>query len=283
MGILSKFSQKKLDTLLSIPLVSSLIKKVLKKKLGLSRARAKVSGAAPMQTSQRDWYRAIGINIVNGYGMTENCAISNQLADNIWDRPGSVGIPQEGVSIKINQENEEILMKGTFLMEGYYKDPKATKETLVDGWLHTGDQGYLDEDGFLYITGRVKDLFKTSKGKFIEPLPLEYYFGKFNEFEQICIVGLGNPQPMLLVSLSEIGEKISKTDFKTNFTEELNKINTKLDAYKKISKIIVVKDSWTVDNGLVTPTLKVKRPMINKRYMGNYLKWHEEQSSIIWE
>ena len=95
MGILSKFSQKKLDTLLSIPLVSSLIKKVLKKKLGLSRARAKVSGAAPMQTSQRDWYRAIGINIVNGYGMTENCAISNQLADNIWDRPGSVGIPQE--------------------------------------------------------------------------------------------------------------------------------------------------------------------------------------------
>lgn len=283
MGILSKFSQKKLDTLLSIPLVSSLIKKVLKKKLGLSRARAKVSGAAPMQTSQRDWYRAIGINIVNGYGMTENCAISNQLADNIWDRPGSVGIPQEGVSIKINQENEEILMQGTFLMEGYYKDPKATKETLVDGWLHTGDQGYLDEDGFLYITGRVKDLFKTSKGKFIEPLPLEYYFGKFNEFEQICIVGLGNPQPMLLVSLSEIGEKISKTDFKTNFTEELNKINTKLDAYKKISKIIVVKDSWTVDNGLVTPTLKVKRPMIDKRYMGNYLKWHEEKSSIIWE
>ena len=174
-------------------------------------------------------------------------------------------------------------MQGTFLMEGYYKDPKATKETLVDGWLHTGDQGYIDEDGFLYITGRVKDLFKTSKGKFIEPLPLEYYFGKFNEFEQICIVGLGNPQPMLLVSLSEIGEKISKTDFKTNFTEELNKINTKLDAYKKISKIIVVKDSWTVDNGLVTPTLKVKRPMIDKRYMGNYLKWHEEQSSIIWE
>ena len=146
-------------------------------------------------------------------------------------------------------------MQGTFLMEGYYKDPKATKETLVDGWLHTGDQGYLDEDGFLYITGRVKDLFKTSKGKFIEPLPLEYYFGKFNEFEQICIVGLGNPQPMLLVSLSEIGEKISKTDFKTNFTEELNKINTKLDAYKKISKIIVVKDSWTVDNGLVTLSL----------------------------
>ena len=283
MGILSKFSQKKLDILLSIPLVSSLIKKVLSKKLGLSRARAKVSGAAPMQTSQRDWYRSLGINIVNGYGMTENCAISNQLADNIWDRPGSVGIPQEGVSIKINQENEEILMQGTFLMEGYYKDPEATKETLVDGWLHTGDQGYLDKDGFLYITGRVKDLFKTSKGKFIEPLPLEYYFGKYNEFEQICIVGLGNPQPILLVSLSEIGKKIEQAHFENLFTRELNKINSNLDAYKKISKIIVVKDSWTVDNGLVTPTLKVKRPMIDKRYMGNYLKWHEEQSSIIWE
>ena len=283
MGILSKFSQKKLNILLSIPILSSLIKKVLAKKLGLSNARAKVSGAAPMQSSLRDWYRKLGINILNGYGMTENCAISNQLADNIWDRPGSVGIPQEGVSIKINPENEEILMQGTFLMEGYYKDPQATKETLVNGWLHTGDQGYVDGDGFLYITGRVKDLFKTSKGKFIEPLPLEYYFGKYNEFEQICIVGLGNPQPMLLVSLSEIGQKIKKVDFKDRFTKELNKINTKLDPYKKISKIIIVKDSWTVENGLVTPTLKVKRTMIDKKYMKNYPKWHDLSSSVLWE
>ena len=174
-------------------------------------------------------------------------------------------------------------MQGTFLMERYYKDPDATKETLIDGWLHTGDQGYLDEDGFLYITGRVKDLFKTSKGKFIEPLPLEYYFGNYNEFEQICIVGLGNPQPMLLVSLSEIGQKIKKIDFENQFTDELDKINLKLDHYKKISKIIVVKDSWTVENGLVTPTLKVKRPMIDKKYMMNYPKWHEQSSSILWE
>ncbi len=283
MGILSKFSQKKLDTLLSIPLVSLLIKKILTKKLGLSRARAKVSGAAPMLSSQRQWYRKLGINIVNGYGMTENCAISNQLADNIWDRPGSVGMPQEGVSIKIDPRNDEILMKGTFLMEGYYKDPEATKETLVDGWLHTGDQGYIDEDGFLYITGRVKDNFKTSKGKFIEPLTLEYYFGKFNEFEQMCIVGLGNPQPILLVFLSEIGSSMDKIKLENKFSEELSKINSKLEPYKKISTIVLVNEPWTVENGLVTPTLKVKRPMIDKRYSKNYQKWHANSSKIVWE
>ena len=283
MGILGKFSQKRLDTLLSIPLVSSLIKKVLTKKLGLSRARAKVSGAAPMQTSQRNWYRTLGINIVNGYGMTENCAISNQLSDNIWDRPGSVGIPQEGVSIKINPDNDEILMQGTFLMEGYYKAPEATKESLIDGWLYTGDQGYVDDDGFLFITGRVKDNFKTSKGKYIEPLPLEYYFGKYIEFEQMCIVGLGNSQPILLVHLSEIGNKIEKSEFEKSFTENLKKINSGLESYKKISTIVLVKDPWTVDNGLVTPTLKVKRPAIDKKYMENYLKWDENPSSIVWE
>ncbi|MBN09069.1 MAG: AMP-dependent synthetase [Flavobacteriaceae bacterium] len=282
-GILSKFSQKKLNTLLSIPLVSSIIKKALIKKLGLSRARAKVSGAAPMLTSQREWYRKIGINIINGYGMTENCAISNQLADDIWDRPGSVGIPQEGVSIKINPKNGEILMKGIFLMEGYYKDPKTTNETLINGWLHTGDQGHVDNDGFLYITGRVKDLFKTSKGKYIEPLLLEDYFGKYSEFEQICIAGLGNPQPILLVVLSDVGKSIDKDEFENKFKEDLKKINSGLEGYKKISTIIVVKDSWTVDNGLVTPTLKVKRPMIDKKYGEHYLKWDENPSSVIWE
>jgi len=283
MGILSKFSQKKLDFFLSIPIVNSLLKKALTKKLGLSKARAKVSGAAPMLTDQREWFRKLEINIVNGYGMTENCAISNQLGDNIWDRPGSVGIPQEGVSIKIDSKNDEIMMKGTFLMEGYYKDPKATKLTLVDGWLYTGDQGYIDKDGFLYITGRVKDNFKTSKGKFIEPLTLEYYFGKYNEFEQICIVGLGNPQPILLVFLSEIGLNMDKEIFKKKFSEELININSKLEPYKKISTIVIVNEAWTTENGLVTPTLKVKRPMIDKKYSVNYMKWHESPGSIIWE
>ena len=135
----------------------------------------------------------------------------------------------------------------------------------------------------MYITGRVKDNFKTSKGKFIEPLTLEYYFGKFNEFEQMCIVGLGNPQPILLVFLSEIGSSMDKIKFENKFSEELSKINSELEPYKKISTIVLVNEPWTVENGLVTPTLKVKRPMIDKKYSDNYQKWHENSSKIVWE
>ena len=99
----------------------------------------------------------------------------------------------------------------------------------------------------------------------------------------MCIVGLGNSQPILLVHLSEIGNKIDKIEFEKIFTENLKKINSNLESYKKISTIVVVKDAWTVENGLVTPTLKVKRPMVDKKYMENYLKWDEIPSSIVWE
>ena len=205
LGILGKVPQKKLNTLLRIPIISSLLKKKFKKALGVSRARAKVSGAAPMQESQRVWFRKIGIDITNGYGMTENCAITTQLDGKITNKPGSVGIAQTGVKLKIDSKNGEILMQGPFLMDGYYKDKKTTEKTIINGWLHTGDQGYMDDEGFLFITGRVKDTFKTSKGKFIEPLLLESYFGDISDFEQVCVAGIGLPQPLCIATLSDIG------------------------------------------------------------------------------
>jgi len=170
MGILSKIPQEKLSKLLKIPVVSWVLKRKFKKTLGLSRARAIISGAAPMLETQRAWFREVGIPITNGYGMTENSAITSQLDARITNRPGSVGIAQPEVDIKIDTETSEILMRGPFVMKGYYKQPELTAEVLKDGWLHTGDQGYLDKDGFLYITGRVKDMFKTSKENTLNPL-----------------------------------------------------------------------------------------------------------------
>ncbi|MEM1123491.1 MAG: AMP-binding protein, partial [Bacteroidota bacterium] len=160
MGVLAKMPQNKLDLMLKIPFVSGMVKKKLLAGLGLDRTRATLTGAAPMSEAQKDWYRSIGLYIFEGYGMTENCAISTTL--NGKDiKPGSVGKARYGSQIKIDPETNEILFKAPWNMIGYYKSPEKTAETIRDGWLHTGDEGRLDEDGYLYITGRVKDTFKT--------------------------------------------------------------------------------------------------------------------------
>lgn len=283
LGILSKFSQKKLDTILKIPIISGIIKRKLKKALGLSRARATVSGAAPMQVTQIEWFRKVGVYITNGYGMTENCAICTQVDGKDFGKMDSVGMPQSGVEVKIDDSNGEILMKGPFLMDGYYKRKELTDETLRGGWLHTGDKGFLDEDNYLHITGRVADSFKTSKGKYIEPLTLEYYFGNIKELEEVCVAGLGMPQPLCLAQLSDIGRAMSKEELTKMLTEKFDKINSNLENYKKMSTLIIVKDLWTEENNAIGPTLKIKRGTIEKMYSSNYQLWGEDKRNVIWE
>ena len=160
-GILSKFSQKKLDLLLSIPLLSGVFKKLIKKGLGFTRIRIAVSGSAPMPVELIEWFRKVGIYITNGYGMTENCAICSSVDGKDFEKLHTVGKPQKGVDLKIDEETGEILMRGPFVMTGYYKNQELTEQTLRGGWLHTGDKGFLDEDNYLHITGRVADSFKT--------------------------------------------------------------------------------------------------------------------------
>ena len=281
MGVLAKLPQPKLEKLLKIPLLSGFIKRKLRKGLGLHRARAIVSGAAPLLDSQREWFRSIGIPITNGYGMTENCAITTQLPAPISNKPGSVGIPQPEVDIKIDPETSEIMMRGPFVMVGYYKQPELTAQVLQDGWLRTGDQGYLDNDGFLYITGRVKDIFKTSKGKYIEPLVLESYFADIVDFEQMCIVGLGLPQPIGLVVLSEVGKSKDKNELTAQLEQTLKNVNNKLESYKKVSTLVLTDEEWTVENGLTTPTLKIKRNAIDKKYEKNYKAWYDREETVL--
>lgn len=283
MGILAKIPQEKLTKLLKIPVLSWILKRKFIKALGLSNARAIVSGAAPLQETQRTWFRTIGVNITNGYGMTENCAITTHLGDTITNKPGSVGLAQPGVDLKIDPDTSEILMKGPFMMMEYYKQPELTAEVIKDGWLHTGDQGRIDDEGFLFITGRVKDIFKTSKGKYIEPLVLEDYFGDVLDFEQICVAGLGLPQPICLGVLSEVGTEKPREVLKTQLNDILEKVNDQLPAYKRISTLVIVKDAWTIENGLTTPTLKIKRNKVDKKYEENYKTWHQDEASIIFE
>lgn len=283
LGILSKFNQKKLDILLAIPLISNIIKKKLKKALGLYNAKVVVSGAAAMQIAQRNWFRKIGVNITIGYGMTENCAITTQLPGSNFTKPGSVGKVQPQVEIKIDDSTEEVLMRGPYMMLGYFNDKIITNNTIKDGWLHTGDKGRIDSDGYLYITGRVKDTFKTSKGEFIDPGKIEAMFGEVDFFDQICVVGLGIPQPIMLVNISEVGKKLEKNDLENKLTEKLNSVNEQSFNYKKVAKIVICKDLWTPENEILTPTMKIKRGNVDKLYKENYLDWYNNSKKIVWE
>jgi len=283
LGLLAKFPQKKLDTLLKIPLVSSLLKKLIKKGLGFSNARIVVSGSAPMPVELIEWFRKVGVYITNGYGMTENCAICSSVDGRDFEKLHTVGQPQKGVELKIDEETGEILMKGPFIMKGYYKNEELTNATIRGGWLHTGDKGFLDEDNYLHITGRVADSFKTSKGEYIEPLTLEQHFVNINEIEEVCVVGLGIAQPLCLIQLSEIGKTTSKEVISTMLTDRLNEVNSDLVNYKKISTLIIVKDEWTQQNGIVGPTQKLKRGAIEDKYSKDYLNWHNSNEQVIFE
>ena len=283
LGLLTKFPQKKLDTLLKIPLLSSILKKLIKKGLGFSKARIVVSGSAPMPVELIEWFRKVGVYITNGYGMTENCAICSSVDGRDFEKLHTVGQPQKGVKLKIDEETGEILMKGPFIMKGYYKNEELTNTTLRGGWLHTGDKGFLDEDNYLHITGRVADSFKTSKGEYIEPLTLEQYFVNINEIEEVCVVGLGIAQPLCLIQLSEIGKNTSREVISKMLTDRLYEVNSDLVNYKKISTLIIVKDEWTQQNGIVGPTQKLKRGAIEDKYSKDYLNWHNFNEEVIFE
>ena len=157
--ILEKMPQKRLNFLLSVPIISSLIKKKVRKSLGWSNANAIVSGAAFLPKELIEWYGKLGINILNGYGMTENCCVCSYLDTSTGEGKGSVGKPWDQVEIKIG-ENGEILNKSPYLLKEYYKNPDYTNEVLVDGWFNTGDKGHLDDNGYLIWLKSFNSFFK---------------------------------------------------------------------------------------------------------------------------
>ena len=174
-------------------------------------------------------------------------------------------------------------MRGPYVMRGYYNDSETTNNTIINGWLYTGDRGRIDDEGNLYITGRVKDAFKTTTGEFVEPGKIEALFGDITEFEQMCIVGFGIAQPILLVVLSEGGNSIDKEMLKKQLADKLQSINKDQVSHRKVSTIVIMKEAWTPENGLCTPTLKIKRVKMDERFMSKYSQWHENSSVIVWE
>ena len=151
-------------------------------------------------------------------------------------------------------------------MKGYYKEPEKTAEVIVDGWYHSGDSGRIDENGNLWITGRISEVFKTTKGKFIKPIGLEDLFGRTNLLAQFCVCGHGLDQPVLLTTLSEIAKKMDKAEVADKLAAVLKDINSELPPYERINQMFIAKDEWQINNGMLTPTMKLRRKPIEARF-----------------
>lgn len=281
-GILSKLPQRKLDIILSIPLVNLFFKKRLKKKLGFSRVSHFYSAAAPISEELQEWYKKLGIIIYQAYGMTEDCVYSHFCGPKAH-KFGTVGKALPGLQVKI-AEDGEIRLKSEGNMKGYFKEQQMTSESFdEENYLKTGDMGEYDEDGFLKITGRVKDLFKTDKGKYISPAPIEMKLLSNNDVEHACIVGTGVPQPIALICLSDSGKKKTKEVLIKDLIACLDAINPSLEKFEKIEKIVIMKENWTITNNMITPSLKVKRNEIEKIHLPKYPVWYQKEGVVVWE
>ncbi|MBI1227059.1 MAG: AMP-binding protein [Bacteroidetes bacterium] len=282
-GILSKMPQSRLDFLLKIPVINNVIRRKIISTLGLDAVQVFLVAAAPMPVSLLKWYKKLGIVIQEAYGMSENTAIVTVTPRNDV-RPGKVGKATPGVQIKILPETGEICTKSAANTSGYYNEPEMTAATIdADGWLHSGDVGELDADGFLQITGRVKEMYKTSKGEYVAPAQIEMGFATDVFIEQICVVGEGLPQPVGLVVLSELAAKESQEAIKAHLTQTLDTLNPKLKPYERVQKLVVMKSPWTVENNLMTPSLKIKRNQVEKAFAKQVHGWFELAGKVVWE
>ncbi|GGK45558.1 AMP-binding protein [Aliivibrio fischeri] len=279
--IQDKLPQKKLAILLKIPFVSGLIKRKLADGLGLDKARVLGCGSAPVSASLLKWYESIGLNITEAWGMTETFAYSTLNHPYRSDKVGSVGAAGPGVELKI-ADDEEILVRGDSLFAGYYKNDEATAETFnKDGWLHTGDIGSIDSEGFLTIQGRKKDTFKTAKGKFVAPVPIEKRIFDLSNLEMMCLIGSGLPGPILL-AVPHAYPNFDQARYERTALKNLETINDGLESHEKLKGILMIKEPWSIENGILTPTLKIKRHVLEKNYHEFASNWPQDKK-IIWE
>ncbi|MCQ8894961.1 AMP-binding protein [Limnobacter humi] len=287
-GICAKISPRVQSVLFRIPVLSGLFKRKILQQLGLSEVRMALSGSAPLSAKLIEWYRGLGLELLEGYAMTENFAYShgNRLDS---ARPGYVGLPFPGVDCRISEQGE-IQVKGPTLMMGYYKLPELTEEAFTeDGYLKTGDMGEVDELGRLKITGRVKELFKTSKGKYVAPVPIENRLMGHALIEAVCVTGPSLPQPIALVMLPlEEHQAVEhnpeeRAHVLSQMTELLNAVNAKLEAHEQLDCLIVVKDLWTMENGFLTPTMKIRRNIIEAHYLPKVEAWLKTRQPVVIE
>lgn len=285
MGVISKVPAGVLDSLLKVPFIGRVLARKVLTGLGLDQIRYAVCGAAPVADTTMAWYRRLGLSIAEIYGMTENCGYSH-LGRPSRFKPGWIGLPNPGVESRLTAEGE-LQVRSRATMLGYFKEPGKTAETLTeDGFLRTGDVGQIDNEGFLRLTGRSKDIFKTSKGKYVAPAPIENLLASHSRIEQVCVVGNNLGQPLALLQLSAAGQedaRQNRAQVAKAFSVLLDEVNAKLDRHEQLSCLVVVEDNWAVENGFMTPTLKIKRNVVEATYQDQFELWSVSGHRVLWQ
>jgi long-chain acyl-CoA synthetase len=279
---------EKQKVLFADPVHGPIAKKNILAGLGLDAVSLGFTGAAPLPAQILSWYRELGLDLIEVYGMTENAATSHASPrDDV--RPGYVGVPLPGVECRLGEDGE-VLVKSPGQMLGYYRAADDSKQCFTpDGFFHTGDRGELDEAGRLRITGRVKELFKTSKGKYVAPVPIENRLGAHPFVEAICVTGHGEPQPFALLMLAADKYRQAQADTATHAQLErelsglLEQVNASLEDHEQVEYLVVAREPWTIESGLLTPTMKIRRSQIENRYLARAAQWRELAQPVIWE
>ena len=232
--------------------------------LGLTDAEYIMTSTAPTPVPLKAWYDDMGIELHDGYGQSEILPISvNRKGKR---KTGSIGQAGYGVEIRIADDGE-IMSRAPGTAMGYYKAPDKTAETFnPEGWVHTGDRGYIDDEGHLFITGRVKEIFKTAKGKYVAPAPIEGRFIETPCAEQVCLTGLGLAQTVMLVVAAEAVAEMNRDKLHGELLDHCAQLNKSLDKHERIGALILSQTPWALENGFLTHTLKLKRDQIEDRF-----------------
>ncbi len=258
LGIIARFgSQEQLDAALESG--GEVVAAKIREGLGLHEADYLLTAAAPTPTALIEWYHRLGIALMEGYGQTEAMGL---IANNSEDfRLGSIGRTVAGVEARIS-DSGELLVRAEGLAEGYYQLPGKTAETFVDGWVHTGDRARVDADGFFYITGRVKDYFKTIRGKFVSPVPIETEFARCRWVDQQCLLGRGYSKTVMVCVLSPMAAEQQRERITADLQALVEGLNQQVERHARIGGLIVTDQAWTIENGMLTPTLKLRREQV---------------------
>ena len=284
-GVLEKMPQPRLALLLKIPLLRKIVQRKILTSLGLSTVRLAASGAAPLPTSIIEWYHRLGLNLVEGYGMTETGI--THVPEPGKDRIGYVGDASAYAETRLSDQGE-VQIRGPMNFTGYYLNPEATRACFTeDGFFRTGDRGEIDQENRLRIIGRIKEEFKTSKGKYVYPAQLEKVLSLSQFFESVCVLGSGMTAPFAMTVLSPEKRSLCTTPegraaIEAALVAELAEVNAQHEHHERLQFLMIDSVPWSPDNGLLTPTLKVRRSVLEQRFGSSFQDWENQKSPILW-
>ena len=285
-GVFASLPAAQLDALLDNPLTCEAVSRKVLAGLGLDQVRRAGSGSAPLPAELLTWYRRLGLPLREGYGMTEDFAYSHHSIEG-HAAPGHVGIPYPGVQARLADDGE-ILVRSPGQMKGYYKRPDLDAQAFTeDGFFRTGDLGELNAQGLLKLTGRKKELFKTAKGEYVAPAPIENLLNEHPMVELALVSGVGQRAPYALLVLDEhlrprLEDGAVRAEVETALAGLLARVNGVVPSWERLDRLVVAREPWSIENGCLTPTMKIKRSRIEAVAAPHLEAWYGASGPVLW-